>query len=137
MLYPAVNDLANKVGNRYSLVIVTAKRARQIVEELEATGDISDDKEEETEGGEADFGKDDDQPINREVDPFVAIAAKQEAEEGDGSLEIHAVESRQIVREGDEHREAREAKPGKKEEEGDDKAAGALIHADNDDVDDE
>ena len=44
MLYPAVNDLANKVGNRYSLVIVTAKRARQIVEELEATGDISDDK---------------------------------------------------------------------------------------------
>ena len=105
--------------------------------QINHVGDISDDKEEETEGGDADFGKDDDQPINREVDPFVAIAAKQEAEEGDGSLEIHAFESRQIVREEDEHREAREAEPGKKEEEGDDKAAGALIHADNDDVDDE
>ncbi|MGI6031447.1 MAG: DNA-directed RNA polymerase subunit omega [Eubacteriales bacterium] len=44
MLYPAVNDLAKKVGNRYSLVIVTAKRARQIVNELEETGEVSDDK---------------------------------------------------------------------------------------------
>lgn len=44
MLYPAVSELVKKTGNRYSLVIVTAKRARQIVEEMEETGEVYDDK---------------------------------------------------------------------------------------------
>ncbi len=32
MRYPALNDLINKAGNKYSLVLATAKRAREIVE---------------------------------------------------------------------------------------------------------
>lgn len=32
MRYPALNDLIEKTGSKYSLVIVTAKRARQIVD---------------------------------------------------------------------------------------------------------
>lgn len=32
MRYPALNDLINKAGNKYSLVNATAKRAREIVE---------------------------------------------------------------------------------------------------------
>ena len=32
MVKPAVTDLLKKVDNRYSLVIMTAKRARQIAE---------------------------------------------------------------------------------------------------------
>ena len=30
MIYPAINDLVAKVGNRYTLVIEAAKRARQL-----------------------------------------------------------------------------------------------------------
>ena len=30
MIYPAINDLVTKVGNRYTLVIEAAKRARQL-----------------------------------------------------------------------------------------------------------
>ena len=30
MIYPAINDLVEKVGNRYTLVIEAAKRARQL-----------------------------------------------------------------------------------------------------------
>lgn len=32
MRYPALNKLLDKVDNKYSLVLVTAKRARQIVD---------------------------------------------------------------------------------------------------------
>ncbi|HAE61145.1 MAG TPA: DNA-directed RNA polymerase subunit omega [Eubacteriaceae bacterium] len=32
MRYPALNDLIEKTNNKYSLVIISAKRARQIVE---------------------------------------------------------------------------------------------------------
>ncbi len=40
MLNPSVNDLLKKTDNRYSLVIVTSKRAREIIqEESEAEGD--------------------------------------------------------------------------------------------------
>ena len=30
MIYPAINDLVEKVGNRYTLVIEASKRARQL-----------------------------------------------------------------------------------------------------------
>jgi len=33
MLYPSIMDLMEKTGSRYSLVIATAKRAREIKEE--------------------------------------------------------------------------------------------------------
>ncbi len=32
MLYPAINDLEKVTHNRYALVIITAKRARQLLE---------------------------------------------------------------------------------------------------------
>lgn len=32
MINPSIVDLLNKVDNRYSLVIITSKRARQIIE---------------------------------------------------------------------------------------------------------
>ena len=32
MRYPALNDLIEKTGNKYSLVLVASKRARQIVD---------------------------------------------------------------------------------------------------------
>lgn len=32
MRYPALNDLIKKMGNKYSLVLATAKRAREIVD---------------------------------------------------------------------------------------------------------
>ena len=32
MLYPAVDDLLKKVESRYTLIMVTSKRARQIIE---------------------------------------------------------------------------------------------------------
>ena len=32
MRYPALNDLIEKTGNKYSLVLVVSKRARQIVD---------------------------------------------------------------------------------------------------------
>lgn len=31
MLYPAINELMKKVDSRYSLVVATAKRARELV----------------------------------------------------------------------------------------------------------
>ncbi len=36
MLYPAVSELENKSQSRYALVIMTAKRARQISEQANA-----------------------------------------------------------------------------------------------------
>lgn len=33
MRYPALNELLEKVDNKYSLVLVTAKRARQLVDD--------------------------------------------------------------------------------------------------------
>ncbi len=36
MLYPAVSELENKSNSRYALVIMTAKRARQISEQANA-----------------------------------------------------------------------------------------------------
>ncbi len=33
MIYPPINDLVAKTGNRYKLVIVTAKRAREIAQQ--------------------------------------------------------------------------------------------------------
>ena len=33
MIYPPIKELIDKVGNRYSLVIVTAKRAREIAQQ--------------------------------------------------------------------------------------------------------
>lgn len=32
MLYPSVNQLKDKVDSKYSLVIITAKRAREIID---------------------------------------------------------------------------------------------------------
>ena len=40
MLYPAMNELLKKVPNRYSLVNVAAKRARDIAQEAEENPDI-------------------------------------------------------------------------------------------------
>ena len=44
MLYPAMNKLTHYVPNRYMLVNVVARRARQIAEEAEDTGLHLDDK---------------------------------------------------------------------------------------------
>ncbi len=33
MLYPSINELLEKVDSRYTLVVVVAKRARQIIDE--------------------------------------------------------------------------------------------------------
>ena len=40
MVKPAVTDLLKKVDNRYSLIIMTAKRARQIAEGEEPMTDV-------------------------------------------------------------------------------------------------
>jgi DNA-directed RNA polymerase, omega subunit len=40
MLYPSMHELLKKVGNRYLLVNIAAKRAREIAEDAEAD-DIS------------------------------------------------------------------------------------------------
>ncbi len=32
MLYPSINELAEKIDSRYTLVMITAKRARQIID---------------------------------------------------------------------------------------------------------
>jgi DNA-directed RNA polymerase subunit omega len=42
MINPSIVDLLSKVDNRYSLVIVTAKRARQIIDGDEALVNIKD-----------------------------------------------------------------------------------------------
>lgn len=39
MLYPPVADLVNKVGSRYALVNLVAKRARGIASEAEKNGE--------------------------------------------------------------------------------------------------
>ena len=44
MLYPAMNKLAEYIPNRYMMVNVVARRARQIAEEAEATGQHLDEK---------------------------------------------------------------------------------------------
>jgi len=44
MLYPSVASLLKITGNHYSLVIATAKRARQIAGEAEKRGDLLADK---------------------------------------------------------------------------------------------
>ena len=40
MLYPAMNKLTSYVPNRYMLVNVVARRARQIAETAEETGEL-------------------------------------------------------------------------------------------------
>ncbi|MCQ2405904.1 MAG: DNA-directed RNA polymerase subunit omega [Oscillospiraceae bacterium] len=44
MLYPPVNELVDKVGSRYQLVNLVARRARAISAKEEATGEYSDEK---------------------------------------------------------------------------------------------
>ena len=44
MLYPAMNQLTSYVPNRYMMVNVVARRARQIAEEAEETGEHLDEK---------------------------------------------------------------------------------------------
>ena len=44
MLYPAMNQLTSYVPNRYMMVNVVARRARQIAEEAEISGEHLDDK---------------------------------------------------------------------------------------------
>ena len=44
MLYPAMNQLTAYVPNRYMMVNVVARRARQIAEEAEISGEHLDDK---------------------------------------------------------------------------------------------
>jgi DNA-directed RNA polymerase subunit omega len=44
MLYPAMNILTDHVPNRYMLVNVVARRARQIAEEADETGEHLDEK---------------------------------------------------------------------------------------------
>ena len=39
MLYPAMSKLTSRIPNRYMLVNVVARRARQIAETAEATGE--------------------------------------------------------------------------------------------------
>ncbi len=42
MLYPAMNKLTSNIPNRYLLVNVVARRARQIAQETEDTGEKTD-----------------------------------------------------------------------------------------------
>lgn len=44
MLYPAMKELLRHIDNRYLLVNVVARRARQIAQEAEDRGDPLDDK---------------------------------------------------------------------------------------------
>ena len=44
MLYPPVADLVKKVGSRYQLVNLVARRARGIASKAESEGDILDKK---------------------------------------------------------------------------------------------
>ncbi len=41
MLYPPVADLVDKVGNRYVLVNLVAKRARELAAETDSLGDTT------------------------------------------------------------------------------------------------
>ena len=40
MLYPSISELIKMVDSKYSLVIITAKRARQIAQEAEVSAAI-------------------------------------------------------------------------------------------------
>ncbi len=44
MLYPSMNDLLKKIPNRYMLVNVVAKRAREIAEDAEKDGILMSEK---------------------------------------------------------------------------------------------
>ena len=44
MLYPPMGDLMDKVGSRYLLVIMVARRAREISDEAEEAGIAMDEK---------------------------------------------------------------------------------------------
>lgn len=44
MLYPPMGDLMDKVGSRYLLVNMVARRAREISDEAEAEGLVIDEK---------------------------------------------------------------------------------------------
>ena len=44
MINPSIVDLLDKVDNRYSLVIVTSKRARQLIDGAEKLTDIKSNK---------------------------------------------------------------------------------------------
>ena len=44
MLYPAMNKLTSYIPNRYMLVDVVARRARQIAQEAEMNGEILEEK---------------------------------------------------------------------------------------------
>ena len=44
MLYPSIHQLLSNIDNRYLLVNIAAKRAREIAEEGERTGRLFDDK---------------------------------------------------------------------------------------------
>lgn len=44
MINPSIVDLLTKVGDRYSLVILTSKRARQIIEGSEPLVDVDSNK---------------------------------------------------------------------------------------------
>ena len=44
MLYPAIGDLEKVTHSRYALVIITAKRARQLLDQSENNGIILNDK---------------------------------------------------------------------------------------------
>ncbi len=44
MINPSIMDLLKKVDNRYSLVIVTSKRARQIIDGDEKLADVRSNK---------------------------------------------------------------------------------------------
>lgn len=44
MIYPSVTDLMDKVDSRYTLVVETAKRARQIIEGAKVLSDVNSSK---------------------------------------------------------------------------------------------
>ena len=44
MLYPAMTNLTEYIPNRYMMVNVVARRARQIAQEAEANGEILEEK---------------------------------------------------------------------------------------------
>lgn len=44
LLYPPISELAEKTGSRYQLVNVVAKRAREIANEAEQSGEHLDEK---------------------------------------------------------------------------------------------
>ena len=44
MLKPSINEVLDKIDNRYYLVGTVAKRAREITAEQEESGEVTDDK---------------------------------------------------------------------------------------------